>query len=59
MRIMVIQYYIKDNYGSSVRYAKEERIQNILWSLTGHKTITDNDMTCLESLGFAFVQVKQ
>lgn len=52
-----IEYFRKDNYGTTMFYIKEAKTKSIIEKLTGHKTLTNNTMTCLIALGFTFKEV--
>ncbi len=54
---MEIEYYTKQVYGTDMHYIKDQEIHNIVWSLTGRKTITDSDMGLLAKLGCTFTEV--
>lgn len=56
---MKLEYYIKNNYGQQVMYLVSCEMSSYIYSLTGHKTMTDSDMRCLVGLGFKLVQVMQ
>jgi len=57
MKNKVIKFYQDRVYGVIKNYVKEPELAQAITTLTGRKTLTDQDMKALESLGFTFEQV--
>lgn len=51
---MIILYYKKGVYGKVMIYASDPTIARHLQTLTGKKTIDENDMASLTALGVKF-----
>lgn len=54
---MEIEYYERDNYGTTMKYIKDEEQAKYVRVLTNTKTIQDYQMRALEKFGVSFVQV--
>lgn len=57
MKNKVIKFYQDRVYGVIKNYVKEPELAQAITTLTGRKTLTDQDMKALEALGFTFEQV--
>lgn len=55
---MIIEVFIKSNYGSDHTYICDPDIASSIQMLTSRKTLTDFDMQALRKLGHEFVLVK-
>lgn len=54
---MKIEFYAKDNYGTTHFYIVDPAMRSAVTQLTGQKTVSRSHMDALETLGFSFVQV--
>lgn len=52
-----IEVYRKQVYSETYTYVADPKVQDALFRLTSHKTLTEKDKTALEDLGFEFVLV--
>ncbi len=57
MNKATIKFYQDRVYGVIKNYVKEPEVAKAITALTGRKTITEEDMKALETLGFTFEQV--
>lgn len=57
MKNKVIKFYRDRVYGVVKFYVKETEVAQAISTLTGRKTITEQDMEALKSLGFTFEEV--
>jgi|TARA_A100000172_G_scaffold39030_1_gene23813 hypothetical protein len=55
---MIIEVFIKNNFGSDHTYIVDPDIASSIQMLTSRKTLTDFDMQALRKLGHEFVLVK-
>ena len=55
---MIIEVYVKNNWGSDHTYICDPDIASSIQMLTSRKTLTDYDMQALRKLGHEFVLVK-
>lgn len=55
---MIIEVYVKNNWGSDHTYICDPDIASSIQTLTGRKTLTDYDLQALRKLGHEFVLVK-
>ena len=55
---MIIEVYVKNNWGSDHTYICDPDIASSIQTLTSRKTLTDYDMQALRKLGHEFVLVK-
>lgn len=54
---MIIEYYIKNVFGRELIYIKDDKIKNLISSLTQKETIDNHDIKVLTELGFNLVEV--
>jgi len=52
---MFIEYYKKNVYGNEMMYIKDEKQKNVVQTLTGKKTVNNDDINALQSLGLVLV----
>lgn len=57
MKDNIIKFYRDRVYGVIKFYVKEPKVAEAITTLTGRKTITEEDMTALGTLGFKFEEV--
>lgn len=57
MKDNIIKFYRDRVYGVIKFYVKEPKFAEAITTLTGRKTITEEDMTALGTLGFKFEEV--
>jgi hypothetical protein len=55
---MIIEVFIKNNWGSDHTYICNPDLASAIQTLTGRKTLTDYDLQALRKLGHEFVLVK-
>ena len=55
---MIIEVFIKNNWGSDHTYICDPELSSAIQALTGRKTLTDYDMQALRKLGHDFLLVK-
>ena len=55
---MIIEVFIKNNWGSDHTYICDPDLASAIQTLTGRKTLTDYDLQALRKLGHEFVLVK-
>lgn len=55
--VMKIDYYAKDNYGTTHFYIVDANVRSAVCQLTGQKTITLSHMMALRNLGFTLNEV--
>lgn len=55
---MIIEVYVKNNWGSDHTYICDPDIASSIEMLTKRKTLTDYDLQALRKLGHEFVLVK-
>lgn len=52
-----VDYYIRNNYGTPTRYFANPELEQIIWNMTGVKTITPAIQRGLERLGYTFTLI--
>lgn len=52
-----IKYYVKNVYGKELIYLVDEQQANIVRTLTGQKTVSDNHLHALVALGCSIEEV--
>lgn len=57
MKDKTIKFYKDRVYGVIKNYVKDPELATAITTLTGRKTLTDQDMKALETLGFKFEEV--
>ena len=55
---MIIEVYVKNNWGSNHSYICDPDLASAIQTLTSRKTLTDYDLQALRKLGHEFVLVK-
>ena len=55
---MIIEVYVKNNWGSDHTYICDPDLASAIQTLTSRKTLTDYDLQALRKLGHEFVLVK-
>ena len=55
--VMKIEFYAKDNYGTTHFYIVDPAVRSAVTQLTGQKTISQSHMLALKNLGFELVEV--
>lgn len=56
---MVIKYYTQNIYGVERHYPAEDKVAKALGTLTKKKTISAEDMSALQTLGFELERVME
>lgn len=54
---MTIEYYQKNVYGKELLYVKDKKLSDVVFRLTGKKTIDNQIIEALKALGCKFIQV--
>lgn len=54
---MIINFYIKKEYGLIRQYIADTEIAEIISELTKMKTVLPNHVEALERLGFEFIEI--
>lgn len=57
MKNKTIKFYRDRVYGVIKNYIKDPELASAITALTGRKTLTEQDMKALETLGFTFEEV--